>query len=905
MRIIKTTLCCCWNIVNAALFFVLLLQIAVGVGIWWLNSSHSRELLKQKINTALEAHRLHADWSSVEIEWDGRIYFKNLIVKMLDEDAIKLELDNVLISLDVKGLILGNPFPQTITYDFASIYLVGEERDLLLRITGLFNYSNGGLAWETPAFLLDGIPLRVEQSIDVPLPLTTTMQADSAGIRKPIAGSADLYGKIAAYRQQFRNLLSHARQPNLRVTELHLEGNRLVAPFSFTAERITYDRHEARHPRIEGLVTYDLAGADPILGKLAFSAESLKSGDLLAIGPLSGTLFHKPWQNEWEIQTHVSGGSFRYGSYPEGRFTTTFGQLHYVSNDDAALSVSTTFCGQKIAWDAQIKEGVTAIETSAVLYPDTLIPLVWDALNREPLKELAPMRLVQPIRLSATGSLDNETKRWHADFRVATREASYATLHVAELSAQGHLDNGHLKYASAMAATVDSQAHADWTHEDPTKWFSLQISGFIVPEDINPVMLPWWERVFHRIEIFDPSTYANVRYSAESFDSLNSEVIGYVNGKSAFYCGYQLSDVELSIWRRPGFLRLMDLSGSVDGGTLAGEVGWLYPRMTGDGSTVNTFAIKTDYAGPAWKTIADDVWQVLEELPITGTPKVEITAKLTESPAFKRDRVEAFAKVDLSSGSMEVKGLPLQSPRFTVAVPSNGLVDVTIDYAELAEGELTGIFNYEAESKSATADLVLHKAGYAAVQHTLATINGEPSSVPLNSPGELDFSVQGKFPLDDLAAIHGQGQVAIRGAELQTIRMLGGLSRALEKIGLGATTIRFTDAQATFAMKDERMQFSKLELTGANNRMEATGSYHLRQKTVDMELQLFLLSENQGLVKAIVGGIMRPITFATRIRLMGTLKEPEWRLLLDPRNLFTPPGTGQNTAVPPQTPAAP
>lgn len=83
------------------------------------------------------------------------------------------------------------------------------------------------------------------------------------------------------------------------------------------------------------------------------------------------------------------------------------------------------------------------------------------------------------------------------------------------------------------------------------------------------------------------------------------------------------------------------------------------------------------------------------------------------------------------------------------------------------------------------------------------------------------------------------------------------------------------------------MRFNKLELTGASNRLEATGSYNLYQKTIDMEVQLFLLSENQGIVKAIVGGIMRPFTFVSRIRLTGSLKEPEWRFLIDPRNLFS------------------
>lgn len=887
MRFIKATFCCCWNVLNAALFFVLLLQIVIGVGLWWLDSSYSRDFLKRKINAVLEEHQLHADWSSVEVEWDGRIYFKNLNIKMIGEDSVSVELDNVLISLDVKGLILGHPFPQTITYDFASVYLGQDSRELLLRITGLLNYSNSGLLWETPAFQLDGVPFRVERSIAIPLPLTTTMQADSSESEQPDIRGGDLYEQALLYRKQFRDALAYTKRPDLRIMDLRVEGNRLVAPFQFAAQKLTYNEHEIEHFSIGGLFTYDLVGADPMIGKLAFGAESVKSGNLVTVGPLSGTVFHKPWRNKWEIEAYISGASVQYDSFPQANFSNTYAELDYVSKDDASLHVSTTVCDQELDLDAQIKDGVTTFASSAILHPDSLLPIVWAALKQEPLDELKPMRLEEPLRITVSGSLENDTKHWTADLSIATRNAGYSTLHAVEILAQGHIENGHLKYASAMAATVDSQAHASWTHENPDGWFTLQIEGFIVPSDINPVMLPWWERVFQRIEIFDPSTYANVRYSALDIHSMESEVIGYVSGRSAFYCGYQLTDVGLTIWRRPGFLRLIDISGHVDGGTLVGNVGWLYPDITGDGSTINTFSIKTDYAGPAWQTIADDVWQVLEELPITGTPAVEIEAKITEPHTFGKDQIKAVAKVDLSSGSLVVEGLPLKSPRFTVSVPKNGTVNVSIDYAELAEGELTGTFDYEADSKSATVDLSLYKAGYAAMQHTLAGINGETSSISLESPGELDASVQGTFPLDDLAAIRGQGQVAIRGAELQTIRMLGGLSRALEKIGMSATTIRFTDASASFVTKDGQMRFNKLELTGASNRLEATGSYNLYQKTIDMEVQLFLLSENQGIVKAIVGGIMRPFTFVSRIRLTGSLKEPEWRFLIDPRNLFS------------------
>ena len=159
----------------------------------------------------------------------------------------------------------------------------------------------------------------------------------------------------------------------------------------------------------------------------------------------------------------------------------------------------------------------------------------------------------------------------------------------------------------------------------------------------------------------------------------------------------------------------------------------------------------------------------------------------------------------------------------------------------------------------------------------LARLEGAaPGPDPTARPtvARLDLTFGGSIDLAHPRQLRGRGAFALNDPELKKVRVLGGISSALESLGVEATSYELNQARGTYGCLDGKAYFPDLLLTGPDSQLKLAGEVDLAQWTVHF-LGDFNLASKGSLNPLNLLNFNRMLVALTKIRVKGPLNKPE------------------------------
>ncbi|HET7537875.1 MAG TPA: AsmA-like C-terminal region-containing protein, partial [Candidatus Didemnitutus sp.] len=123
--------------------------------------------------------------------------------------------------------------------------------------------------------------------------------------------------------------------------------------------------------------------------------------------------------------------------------------------------------------------------------------------------------------------------------------------------------------------------------------------------------------------------------------------------------------------------------------------------------------------------------------------------------------------------------------------------------------------------------------------------------------------------------------------------------------------LKLDAARSSFQLRDGRMHFPDLKITGPSAVIDAQGDYLLDSKSLDFSARLKPYEEMHNPLTAPLGVILNSITRIFELKLTGPLAKPDWSVTLGgggaPKPAATtptpPPNPTQNPSPAPEPPA--
>ena len=493
--------------------------------------------------------------------------------------------------------------------------------------------------------------------------------------------------------------------------------------------------------------------------------------------------------------------------------------------------------------------------------------------------------------------------------RVACRlgPAIACGVSVLETVAEAESDGHWLQVEPLVLVRPDDDVRGSYGMDLQTRDYRFLLSGRLYPDTIDPWFTDWWPRFWENFTFGHPAAAADIDIGGRWGAAERSTVWGRADAPETAVCGVPFDRVQATFFIRPAHY---DIS--------AFEV-----RRGGRGAT-GAFTCHYDYdtLAPQWiefrgrstlpvtdaaRIFGDDGARIAAPFVFAEPPEVEASGRL-QWDGQGRQHEDVTARV-AATGELRFFGFPLEQPRFDFTL-KDGTVVVPQLEARLAGGRLTGRGRVDH----------LHNAGQLSFQAELqdADLNGTVATwadyrvrttppgaaqLPdaarnLGHQGRLSVKLQAAGPVDNVYGLQGEGTAEVTHAELGEVPLLGLLSRALHGTLLGFTSLRFTDAQATFALEQDKLRFSALKLTGPTAALEGRGRYALPNGGLDFHVKLFPFRESNFPVFSLLGTVLDPVSRVMQVRLGGTLARPEWFFVAGPTNLL---GL-KSTALPPAPP---
>ena len=140
----------------------------------------------------------------------------------------------------------------------------------------------------------------------------------------------------------------------------------------------------------------------------------------------------------------------------------------------------------------------------------------------------------------------------------------------------------------------------------------------------------------------------------------------------------------------------------------------------------------------------------------------------------------------------------------------------------------------------------------------------------------LEMRARGLYGESD--SEEGKGVFTLKAKDLTTIHLFGPFSRILKKAMIPLGTLHLQEASGSFRRTKEGLHFPDLVIRGPFSKIMVKGDYEASDQNLDFIADLFLFPQLEPL--------LRPINKTLRFQLLGTLGNPDWRLRINPLNLF-------------------
>jgi hypothetical protein len=426
----------------------------------------------------------------------------------------------------------------------------------------------------------------------------------------------------------------------------------------------------------------------------------------------------------------------------------------------------------------------------------------------------------------------------------------------------------------------DQTAHGAYFHDlAPARRheFGIYAEGSVLPAALDPFLhFQWWDVVRHGLTTDGGPITASVAVTGQWGAVGRTTVSVGAAGRTVAWQGLAVETMSVGVRYDPGWAEVYGLQAFSDDRWLTGTLRWDLPLRTGTDDHLFTASF-------------EGTLELDEIRPLLGPRHTWPALLCGDSPPFTRvwlsfpnsqvhDPQRALVIDADWPGTIRVRGMPLADIRAQAVVAGESL-RVSIDSLAMSGG--TGNLQFEFPDLDDPllpwrGQFEAHDVRYAEFRRHL-----QQSLLPTDEPAAESPDIAGLFRVEgqlagDLTGIpgmSGSGTAAIYQADLGKVQVLGALSRLLDALGMGFSSLPVTDVVGDWNLGDGLLRLDPIRARGPSVTIDARGTIGLLAGNLD-----FLVSA--AVVRNLFGILVRPITSVLEFQLSGTLSEPEWNLRL-------------------------
>ena len=507
-----------------------------------------------------------------------------------------------------------------------------------------------------------------------------------------------------------------------------------------------------------------------------------------------------------------------------------------------------------------------------------------------------------------------DTCRWEADFALGpkwTFESMDLVLRTGAASILGIELNATNVQVKATPEKLDIQQALLWTprytvggsyeHDWETKDYRFLLKGSIDPTVLSPLLPQWWDDLWSEFTFGEVLPGANIDIQGRWGDPQKRFVLGKAHGQDFVFRGVPIAQCRLNLYAVPLYLSIHDLYLSNSGGTVQGDLEWLYKKQDSFAYAVTFDAQGAFRLQEINQLLGGGLAQTVEPFECSTAPYIIAKGYFFGGGSPYSGQTFATVEGDIAQ-PFAYYNIPLESLRFK-AVHTPQETQLSKLEGVFSGGDLQGTMHvkHQKDNSALTFDLNINGASYAKATASLSdvaafkNVGGQPSDKLKKAKkkqdageGLLDISLKGSGQMGALENFEGVGSFHLYEASLGKIRLFGLLSHLLEVPLFGIGSFALNELESEFEFEKGVLNMPHLKVWGPTAKMEGSGYYDLLTDGVNFEINFYLLDQLKIPFVSQALHLIKPVTNVLQASLSGTLEEPVWVPVINPFNVFKP-----------------
>jgi AsmA-like C-terminal region len=530
-----------------------------------------------------------------------------------------------------------------------------------------------------------------------------------------------------------------------------------------------------------------------------------------------------------------------------------------------------------------------AVKSADIDFDASLAPTLLEPISKKTGVDLRRFaNLTQPVDVVGTAHFLPGWKFEKLQARFDTRKFIAYQVPFEEARGDVYYDGARLRVTDAFGLSGDDFVRGSYEQDFRTQDFRYLLTGRLRPLNISAWFLgEWWKNIFGNFAFPVQPPDANLEVRGRYSKVRKFAVFGYATVPGPVVKGVTFNTLRTIIF--------VDEAAADD----------LEIAVTnGEGSAKGSFKLSTDPADGTWSGLDIDAISAIDPAPLGkllphegeaaiaafsfGHPPSATIHGHFDGPASAGPGRKQLHTVVRSDTPLHIHGVAFDRAAFTLDLADD---DIHVSNVEAgfaggtvaATADVTGPERRLAFKASLTGGS-LGLAAEAAAGYVVTAKGSGSTAMDMfaqdKSGVRLDLNVSAAGLLDQLNSFGGEGNFQIQGSKLGELELLGGLSKILK-----FPELRFTQARATFKIKDSGLDFQELSVLGANSQIRGKGTYSIDRRTLDFSVNIYPFMESRSPLQ-IFNALSAPLSALFRVRLSGSIDKPTWRLAYSPLNLF-------------------
>jgi hypothetical protein len=896
------------RLVNLFLGLILALQLTLALLINFNTSFPLPQWVHEKIEKELAKEGLSFSARSLRVDFSARLHAEEVTVRWQETQEVVLTVQQARIAFDRLPLLTSRIFIHALTIENAALYCpavassTGEHQTVVENLT--LGVTRVGSYWQLDHLniRLFNLKLLIEGVWPVHFPRIGPAATDDIAPTPPAEASRSLIQTLR-HISDLKTTLAPLNNPVLRLRgEIAPEGTtRIIAGFHSYSSAFT-----------EGFAS------GPIRLDAVFT---IKGRSVLALQPVMLHVTQPRWRDQTEaasVLTSIQWNDALPWPPQDIRFKLSAHQLRHEKirlealrvesrlheHPDWSFAIAATSGNNWLQASTRMpldeKSGVVAFEGG-------LHPSVLENAGLIDEGDLDDFIFHDTPYLNGTMSFAPGLAFSDVDFRIAGGAATLRGGDVEAITAHGKVNRDELEINHAVLAgsnwTVTGSYTESWAEQD----YRFLLNGSIHPEVLDDWLDDWWRNLWADFKLGDKMPSTSIDIQGRWGDANLSRIFGNAELNDFSYNGAALDDLSLLIFQGADTLAIyqMELSDSV--GKATGILQWFYDaddkldqlRIKAQGNLLLDHAARLS---------GKDLSTVVDAFQCTSPPDLKVDVVLFDEASSlngtKLIQVEAT-----TSSPLKLYGVPMEHITFNARQSGPVMIIHPVIFG-LAQGEAKGsAVLHDKEGQDTRIDFTAHiedadhEAFLAILRNIGSSVQGGDTAVdkttpthtlPENNnekeletkPGKLVLTASLGGYLNRFDTFQGTAEAKVTEAELGRLQLLGSFSRAMANTPFKIGSFSFTKVDASIELEESVLYFPSLTISGPTAKLSAEGNLAINSETLDFEAVFYPLG---GVDTSIIGDILslvNPISNVFRIRLHGTLAEPDWDISIDPWGIF-------------------